>query len=237
MGAHAQAQAGAVECLQLFGSECVQVFLAQMDAVGACIDRIPPVVVDEQQRARALHCLDGGLDFGPDGAGVVRFEAQLHRGHSGARHAAHPLGVRQHGIQAQALGARGKLLGARKALQAKVLGFVGPLLGLCAAGAQRARLPGAGQAFGVVGNETQLAAGLQRGQVHRVLRRGCGHGLGRKPCKGGRVVTQDGVRQGRGVVGVMHGRGARKGCPARGCWAGRRLVRPWHRPGGLRARH
>ena len=101
--------------------------------------------------------------------GIVRLEAQLHSGHPRACHTAHPLGVGHYGIQTQMLWAGGKLLGAGKVLQAKVLGLVRPLVGLCTASAKCASLPGAGQAFSVVGNKAQRTAGLQCSQVGGVL--------------------------------------------------------------------
>ena len=55
VGADSQAQAGAVQRLQFGGTQRVQVFLAQVNAVGACVNRHAPVVVDEQQRPCALH--------------------------------------------------------------------------------------------------------------------------------------------------------------------------------------
>ena len=104
------------------------------------------MVVDKQQRARALHRLHGGLHLLRDGGCVVGLEAQLHRGHTGTGHTAHPWGIGQHGVQAQLLRAGDKGVHMRHGLQAKVARVIRPVGGIEIPCAQGLRLPGAGQA-------------------------------------------------------------------------------------------
>ena len=59
MGGHAEPQPGAVNGRQIGG---IEIFLAQMHAVGAVLDRQPPVVVDEQSRLITPAQRDGGSD-------------------------------------------------------------------------------------------------------------------------------------------------------------------------------
>ncbi|MNU95330.1 hypothetical protein D3C71_853430 [compost metagenome] len=236
MGADTQAQARSAQCLEFVGGQGIQIFLAEVNAIGTRLDGRAPMVVDEQQRTRALHGPYGGVHFPFNGGSVVRLEAKLHGGHARTRHAAYPVGVGQHSVQAQVLRAWGERLGTWHGLQAKILWRVGPLLRLEGAGAQTLCQPGLGQALRVVGNKAQRAAGLQGCQVGGFLPRGFRGGLGAKAREGGGVVRKNGLRHGAGVVThVVHG--ARRGCRARAYWAGPHPALPWHLPGARRARH
>ena len=154
------------------------------------------MVVDEQQRSGVLHGLHCGAYLARDGRRVVTFEAQLHRRHAGLRHAAHPLGIGQYGVETQVLraGCKGVRMGAR--LQSEVCGLVGPLRRVEPAGAPRLRSPGTGQAVCVMGDETQGAAGRKGCVVHGIFQ-GCRrHRLGREVRKRRRMVLADGLLHG-----------------------------------------
>ena len=83
----------------------LHVFLPQMNAISTRVDCLLPVVVDEQQTWGACHCFDGLGDLLADGAGVIGFEAQLHRRNAQLHHFLDPLGIWDNGIEAQFVGA------------------------------------------------------------------------------------------------------------------------------------
>ena len=133
MGADAEAQTRVADGLQFGGCQSLDVFLPQVYAVGSGVDGGLPVVVDEQQRLCALHGGHGGAHFGLDGLRVGGFKTQLHGGHTGTRHTAHPGGIGQHGIQAKLLRACGKCVGAWMGADAKVGRVAGPVGGVAGA--------------------------------------------------------------------------------------------------------
>ncbi len=186
----------------------------------------------KKRAPRALHGSDGGLHLGVDGAGVVAFKAQLHRGHAGAGHAADPVGIGQHGVQAQLLRAGGKGVGRVGGAQTEICRMAGPEAGIKRPQALALPLPGQRQGVGIAGDKAQLAAGAEGGLVDGVSAVvGGGRGLGGQavlPGKAGAVRGQDGGLQGGdgcvcscGVVYVCFMRGCQKGVPRVGVlgWA------------------
>ncbi|MNL28945.1 hypothetical protein D3C87_1506130 [compost metagenome] len=223
MGAHAEPQAGSAQLLKLIGRQRVEVFLSEVDAVGAGRDGDLPVVVDEQQRTGAAHRFDGGLHFARDGLGVVRLEAQLHRRYAGARHAADPRRVGQHGIEAEPFGAGRKGVvarGRRKRAHAEIDRRIGPCRRVELAAPFGLRAPRMGEAFGVDLDEAERGAGLFGAPIDGVVggktRRA--HGRGRGGAEAQAVGRDDGLRHGAGVGGVdgVHGAWCQKGVPSTG---------------------
>ena len=66
VGAESQAQASLANGVEVGG---VQVFLAEVNSVGARVNRGLPVVVDEEPSVSAVHRVDGGLHFARNGCG------------------------------------------------------------------------------------------------------------------------------------------------------------------------
>ena len=172
--AHAQAQARGAQLGQGGGGQGIEVFLPQMHAVSPRLHGLAPMVVDEQQRPGAAHGGHGGTHFVGNRGGVFAFAAQLHRGHTCTRHAAHPGSIGQHGVQAQVLGAGGKSVAAVAPLHAKIARVAGPAAGVEVAQALALVHPGAGQGMGIGGNKAQGGAGLQGGAVPRFMQRFAG---------------------------------------------------------------
>ena len=204
-----------------------------MHAIGAMVECGLPVVVDEQPGGRATHGCHRSAHLGVDVGRLIGLEAQLHGGHTGLGHTRHPMGVGEHGVQAQLLRARRK--GRGVLLQLKVFRINRPLR--CREGARvmGACLPGARQTFRIGGDETHSGAGRAGCQVHRLQ---CAQSLQCRQrrrveaCEIRLVRREDGGFHGVGVWGVHRlSSGARKGCPARECWAGRAPVRPWRQHG------
>ena len=69
--AHPQPQARGLQGLQLAGLQGVEVFLPEVDAIGPSLNGLAPMVVDEQQRLRALHRLHGCCHLARHGGAVV----------------------------------------------------------------------------------------------------------------------------------------------------------------------
>ena len=124
-------------------------------------------------RGGARHRSHGFAHFLGNRCSVIRLSAAV-RGHACTCHAAHPVGIGQHGIQAECLGAGDKGTGPWWVAKPKVAWITGPECCVELTGARGLSKPGTGQALCVVGDEAQLAAGVQSGQVNRIVTLGAG---------------------------------------------------------------